>query len=186
MKRLENKDRINVFYILEDLAKDPECADRVFLKVPKDDNAPNRQTEWTYSEAYDNVLKYAAWLKQKHEVQKDELIAMDFTNKPQFVWVWFALWSLGAIPAFINHNLRDKAFVHSVRVSTSRLLLVDPEIREVLSEETMRGLSAGKEGHAVETIIVEPETEAEIMSLVPYRAPDEARSGATTISTSML
>lgn len=139
MKWLEKKDRINVFYIFEKHAKDPVTSKRIFLLIPKDPEKPNQRTEWTYAEAYEIVLKWAAWLKSKHGVQRLEIIAMDFTNKPQFIWLWFALWSLGAIPAKINHNLRDQAFVHSVTVSTARLLLVDPQIREVLNEETLKG-----------------------------------------------
>ena len=100
--------------------------------------------------------------------------------------MWFALWSLGAIPALINHNLRDQAFVHSIRVSTARLLLIDPQIRDVLNEETSKGLGADDKGRAVDIVIVESEIEEEILAQTPYRAPDKARSGATTISTSML
>ena len=186
MKILEKKDRINIFYIFENHAKHPKTAERLFLLIPNDPEKPTQKTSWTYAEAYEIVLKWAAWLKNKHGVQKHEIIAMDFTNKPQFVWLWFALWSLGAIPAKINHNLREEAFVHSVRVSTARLLLIDPQIREVLNEDTSRGLSADDKGRAVDSLIIEPDVEEEIHAQVPYRAPDEARSGATTGSTSML
>ena len=111
---------------------------------------------------------------------------MDFTNKPQFIWLWFALWSLGAIPALINHNLRDQAFVHSIRVSSSRLLLIDPQIREVLNEETLSGLGVDEKGRGVETVIIEPEMEQQILAQTPYRAPNEARSGAKTTSRALL
>ena len=186
MKRLESKDRINVFYVLEDHAKSPKTAEKIFLLVPTDPDDPKKKTQWTYAEAYETILKYAGWLKKRHSVQKNELIAMDFTNRPQFVWIWFALWSLGAIPAFINHNLRDKAFTHCVRVSTSRLLLIDQHIREVLNEETRAALGADEHGRAVETVIVEPEIEQEILAQTSYRAPDEARSGAKSTSNSLL
>ena len=186
MKRLEKKDRINVFYTFEEHAKDPKTAERLFLLVPTDPENPDKQTQWTYAEAYDTVLKWAAWLKERHGVQKNEMIAMDFTNKPQFIWLWFALWSLGAIPALINSNLRDKAFTHCVRVSSSRLLLIDPQIREVLNDETRAALGADKEGRAVDTMIIEPDVEREILAQTPYRAPDEARSGAIRTDTSLL
>ena len=100
--------------------------------------------------------------------------------------MWFALWSLGAIPALINNNLRDQAFVHSVRVSKSRILFVDPQIREVLNESTVSALGPDEKGRALETIVIEPEVEAEILAQTPYRAPYEARSGAKINSVSML
>ena len=175
-----------MFYVLEGYAKDAKTASRTFLLVPNDPEDPSKKTSWTYAEAYDTILKYAKWLKDRQNVQKNELIAMDFTNKPQFIWVWFALWSLGAIPAFINHNLRDKAFTHCVRVSTARLLLVDPQIREVFNEATRAALGPDEKGQAVESVIIEPEMEEEILAQTPYRAPDEARSGAKITDTSLL
>ena len=116
MTKIEKKDEVNVFYMFEAQAKDPKAANRTFLLLPPDASNPNQQTAWTYAEAYEMVLRYAAWLKEEYNIQRDEVVAMDFTNKPQFLWLWFALWSLGATPAFINTNLRDKAFIHSVRV----------------------------------------------------------------------
>lgn len=186
MKKLEKADRINAFYVFEKLAKDTQSAGRTFLIIPNDSAQPDQRTEWTYAEAYEIVLKYAAWLKLKHGVQKEELIAMDYTNKPQFIWMWFALWSLGAIPVFINHNLRENAFVHSVRISHTRLLLIDPEIQEVLTEATISGLGADEKGRAVQTVVVDHETERTIHMQTPYRAPDGARSGAKITSNAML
>jgi acyl-coenzyme A synthetase/AMP-(fatty) acid ligase len=75
-----------VFYRFEELAKDAKVAKRTFLLIPNDSAKPDQQTEWTYAEAYELVLKYAAWLRDVHGVKKRELIAMDFTNKPQFIW----------------------------------------------------------------------------------------------------
>ena len=177
LARLEKQDRLNTFYVLESFAKDPKSANRIFLLLPPDDSQPQRRTQWTYAEAYETVLKYAAWLKDEFRIQKNELVAMDFTNKPQFVWIWFALWSLGAIPAFINSNLREKAFVHCVRISSARLLLVDAQISgELLNEETRIGLGAVGTGRAVDTVVLEDHIEQQILSGTPYRAPDDARS----------
>jgi len=184
--RLEAQDRINSFYVFEQHATDAKSANRLFLIIPTDPDHPNRQTEWTYAEAYETVLKYARWLKEVHGVQKEEIVGMDITNKPLFIWLWFALWSLGAKPAFINTNLRSNAFVHCVRVSTARLLLVDPQIEDVLNDETKMELSADGRGRAVDTLIVSEDVEQSILAGSPYRAPDEARSGEKARSTSML
>jgi acyl-CoA synthetase (AMP-forming)/AMP-acid ligase II len=186
MRKLEKQDRVNVFYQLEDHAKNPKSADRLFLLIPKDPEKPDQRTQWTYAEAYETILRWAAWLKDTQGVQKEELIAMNFTNKPQFVWLWFALWSLGAIPVLINHNLRENAFVHSVRISTTRLLLIDPDVREVLNESTLAGLGPDEKGKAVESLIIGPEVEAQILAKAPYRAPNDARSGVKLTDTSLL
>lgn len=186
MKRLEKQDRLNLFYLLEQWAKDPQTTSRPFIIVPSDPANGVPQTQTTYGEAYEKVLKCAEWLKTEYGVQKGETVAMDYNNRPQFVWLWFALWSLGAVPAFINTNLRDKAFVHSVRVSTARLLLIDHEIAEVLTDDTRTGLGEQSMGRPLETVLVTPEMEEAISHRQPYRAPDSARSGATSTSVCLL
>lgn len=174
---LEKQDRVNLFYLFESNAKDPKIANRTFLLLPPDASEPNKKTAWTYAEAYEIVLQYAAWLREEYKIEKNESVAIDFTNKPQFVWMWYALWSLGAVPAFINSNLRDKAFVHSVKVSTARVLFVDSSIKDALNDQTQAELSSGNEGKGISTVILDDETDQSIHHRTPYRAPNEARSG---------
>ena len=172
---MEKQGRVNCFYFFERWATDRAGASRVFLAIPRDHAYPQAQTEWTYAESYDLVLKYASWLSKVHDAQKGEIVALDFTDKSQFVWIWFALWSIGAIPAFINSNLRSKAFVHCVRVSTARLLLLDPTISNDLDDETRLGVEAHDTGRAIQTVVVDETVERAILAGLPYRAPDSAR-----------
>ncbi|QIW97817.1 hypothetical protein AMS68_003335 [Peltaster fructicola] len=183
---LEKKDRVNLFYAFEDLALAPSSANRPFLILPPDAAKPNQRTQWTYAEAHQEVLKHAAWLKNKYDVKRNEVVGMDITNKPDFVWFWFALWSLGAAPAFINTNLRGKAFIHCAKLSTARVMLVDSEIAEVLDQETVEALGADEKGRVIEPLLLTPEILQEIASQVPYRAPNSVRSGTTVKDTAML
>lgn len=183
---LEKRDRINAFYRFEELALSPQIANRPFLIVPQDDEQPNARTEWTYAESYETILKYARWLKEDLGVRKEEIIAMDFKNKPHFIWIWFALWSLGAMPAFLNTNLRDNAFIHCVKVSTTRLLVLDPELREALTDEARAQFAPDEKGRAIETVVLDTDVEARIHTLTPYRAPDAERSGAKAAGPSIL
>ncbi|KXL42372.1 hypothetical protein M433DRAFT_143420 [Acidomyces richmondensis BFW] len=180
MSSLEKQDRVNCFYFFEKWAVDPQTSGRVFLIVPGDPSTGKQQQQWTYAEAYEMVLKYAAWLKEVHYVQKNEIVAMDFKNRAQFIWVWFALWSLGAKPAFINSNLRGNAFVHCVRISGSRLLILESEIQDVLDDKTIPELGA------IQTQIIDDEMESAILSKIPYRAPDSERSGELVKSPAVL
>ncbi|KAK5745325.1 long-chain fatty acid transporter fat1 [Elasticomyces elasticus] len=184
----EKSDRVNAFYTFEKWATDPKTCNRTFLVTPRDPAAekPRPQMEWTYGQSYEVVLKYARWLKEEHGVQKNEIVAMDFTNKEQFVWIWFALWSLGAKPAFINSNLRNNAFVHCVRVSTARLLIVDPLVREVLNEDSKTELSADGRGRGVDAFVLDDEVEQNILSGPIYRAPDSDRAGQKLKDTAIL
>nr|OQO25827.1 hypothetical protein B0A51_09497 [Rachicladosporium sp. CCFEE 5018] len=186
LEALNTTDRANAFYAFEDAAKDPKSANRLFLVLPSDAAAPGQQTQWTYAEAYETMLKYAGWLKDEFSVQPKEVVAMDFTNKPQFIWMWFAIWSLGAIPGFINSNLRDNAFIHCVKISTARLLLIDSSIREVLTDEAKAALGPTDTGRAIDAVIVQEDAHDKIMLLAPYRAPDSLRQGVKYTDTSLL
>jgi acyl-CoA synthetase (AMP-forming)/AMP-acid ligase II len=67
------------------------------------------------------VLRYAGYLHSTLKVVPGEVIAIDFMNSPQFIFLTMALWSLGATPAFVNYNLSGNAFVHSVKTFTARI-----------------------------------------------------------------
>lgn len=127
MVRAERRDELNVFYEFEALAQGPRG------------NHPwiifHGQT-WTYKEAYDIVLRYGTWLRSRG-VQSGEVVAMDFVNSETFIWVWFALWHIGAKPAFINYNLTGKPLMHTIKTSTARLVLVDQESKANFGEEIM-------------------------------------------------
>src|SRR5271170_1610150 len=55
-------------------------------------------------------------------------IAMDFTNKAEFMFVWLGLLCIGAVPALINFNLTSKPLLHCITASDSKLLIFDCEI----------------------------------------------------------
>lgn len=185
--RLEKKDRINVFYSLEEFATAPRTAKLPFLVF--------EGTTWSFRQTYDTVLRYAAWLHHGHGVRPRDIVALEFMNCPQFVFLWLALWSLGAVPAFINYNLTGGPLVHSIRASTARLLIVDPEVRSVLTPEveaeitsptflstTTKSSNSGSSNSIPASIsplrIVH--FTSTIQSSLPYqpayRAPDSARS----------
>ena len=209
MARREKRERLNIFYLLEELALDPKTAGKVFLITPKDEadgeQIPGREPErqWTYGEAYSIVLKYARYLQTELGVGTSarvdgeaygEIVAMDFPNRPEFVWVWFALWSLGCVPAFINTNLRREGLVHCVKVSSARLLLVDSRLEEALSEDVVSALGAkgektevdGGEGGGVEIVVFDPEKSKQILEGEELRAPDSVRDGARQMTPAML
>jgi len=125
--RDERRDTLNLFYQLEQNATIAQA------------NHPwiicQGQT-WTYAQAYDIVLRHGAWLTSLG-IQKDEIVAMDFVNSADFIWVWFGLWSIGAKPAFINYNLTGKPLVHTIETSTARIVLVDEAGRDKFSEEVL-------------------------------------------------
>ncbi|OCK86114.1 acetyl-CoA synthetase-like protein [Lepidopterella palustris CBS 459.81] len=175
-------DRVNLFTILEAHALSRKRASHTFLI--------HDGRQWTYKQAYDIILKYGTWLKTSMGVQKNEIVAMDFLNSEAFIWIWLGLWSLGAKPAFINYNLTGKPLLHTIRTSTTRLLLVDAEVRKQLSEEVMAELGnnefRGEGKGSVEVIYFDKELAAHTEAGEGIREPDEARSGQRLHDMAML
>jgi acyl-CoA synthetase (AMP-forming)/AMP-acid ligase II len=173
MEKREKADRLNSFYLLEEHAQNPKVKDCPFIIY--------QGRSWTFKQTYDIVLRYAGYLHSQHSVQQGEIIALDFMNSPQFLFLVMALWSLGALPALINYNLTSTAFVHSVRVSTARLLIVDPEVEpKALTPETRSILEAPNfrnDAFPLEIAVLTEGLQSSLEYYPPYRAPDTARSG---------
>jgi acyl-CoA synthetase (AMP-forming)/AMP-acid ligase II len=157
--------RLNFFYRLEDLATSKSSANRVFLRF--EDKA------YTYAQTYDTTLRYASWLSERRGVRKGEMVALDFQNTDTFVFLLFALWSLGAVPALINYNLTSKPLAHCVRKATARLVLIDPTVAGNVGDDVRSELSD------VSFEVVTPELELEMLSHDAVRPPDEVRNDAS-------
>lgn len=154
--------RLNVFYQLERHALDATRSKRTFLIF--------EGRTWTYGRFYQEVLRCGHWLRTTHGVKPREVVALDFQNSDTFVLLWFGLWSIGAVPAFINHHLTGVPLTHSLRTSTATLALLDPRVTDSLTDE-VRGELAN-----MRFVVVTPDVEAEIAQVQPVRYPDEDRT----------
>ena len=126
--------------------------------------------QWTYKEVFQTTLKYGTWLKTRYHIMPKEIVAMDFMNSDKYIFLWLGLWSIGAKPAFINYNLTDKALAHCIRVSTARIVIVDPEVQHNVTQDVRNELSN------VQFEVLTPELEAEPMAIEGVREPDSTRS----------
>lgn len=168
----ERGDRLNLFYVLENHALASATADQEFIVF--------NGRSWTFHETYMMALRYGAWLKRRHGIRRKEIVAIDFMNSSTFLFLMLGLWSIGAVPAFINYNLAGKPLSHSVRTSTARLLLVDEEIRSSFPPEQLKTFASSsfRDGKGpVEVVFFTPEVEAQIMQMEPSREDDKVRSG---------
>ncbi len=175
------RDKLNNYYLLEYYAQSRQFADKNFLWY--------EGRQWTYKETFDTVLRYATWLKLKYSIAPNEIVAIDFVNSPEFLFIWMALWSLGARPAFINYNLTGKPLLHCIRISTARILLVDEEIRSSFTEEILGELTSSRfrDGKGpVEVAFFTSESQAEVGSTEGIREPDTSRSGANPTDMAIL
>ncbi|KAJ9604927.1 long-chain fatty acid transporter fat1 [Cladophialophora chaetospira] len=182
LAKREKADRTNSFYLIEEHARNPKVADKPFIIY--------QGKQWTFKQTYNMVLRYAGYLKKTHNVLPGEIIAINFMNSPQFLFLAMAIWSLGALPAFINYNLTGSSFVHSVRTGSARLLLVDPEVApKVLTDETKAAFAAPdfrNGAFPLEVVVLDTGLQSSLEYFPPYRAPDTARSGAIARSPCVL
>lgn len=158
----ERKDRLSLFYILEEAAHNAKLADRTYLIF--------EGRSWTYKQTYEIALRYGTWLKTTYNIKPKEIVAMDFMNSEKFMFVWLGLWAIGARPAFLNYNLTGKPLAHCIRTSTTKLVLVDPEFVANITDE-FKGELPG-----IEFVIFTPELEAQAELITAVRSPDEDRS----------
>lgn len=168
----EHSDRMNLFYVLEKHALASSTANHPFIVY-------NGRT-WTFHETYQTALRHGQFFKTKFGIKPKEIVAMDFMNSANFVFVWMGLWSIGAVPAFINYNLSGKPLTHSVKVSSAKLLIVDEEVRDRFPPEQLETFASPdfRDGKGpVEVVFFTPDLEAQILQTAPIREDDSARSG---------
>ncbi|EKG09762.1 AMP-dependent synthetase/ligase [Macrophomina phaseolina MS6] len=199
----ERSDRTSLFYALEELALSPETKDNVFLLLPtrpdddKQKDAPAILVRWTYAEVYAAVLRYAGFLRRQHDVEKGEVVALDMMNGARFIIAWFAVWALGAVPAFVNYNLRGGALLHCIGVSTARLVLVGSEAQlaskyapdgpvAAALEKGDFGDGFGKDKRRVEVVQFTPALDAALDAEPSHRPANAARSGSKLQDMSIL
>jgi acyl-CoA synthetase (AMP-forming)/AMP-acid ligase II len=157
----EYRGRLNSFYRLESLATSKVSADRPFLLFDDEKH--------TYAQTYDYVLRYGHWLKTQMGVKKGDIVALDFQNTAQFVFLFMALWAIGAKPAFINYNLSGKALIHCLKRANTRLVLVDPNIAQNVGDDARRELPD------VQFAVFGSKLAADAVASDPVRYPDELR-----------
>jgi acyl-coenzyme A synthetase/AMP-(fatty) acid ligase len=168
----ERKDKLNYFYVLEKHAFAPKTATHPFIVY--------EGQMWTFQDAYQVVLRYGMWLRTTHGVKPKEVVAMDFKNSATFIFIWLGLWSIGAVPAFINYNLMGKPLTHSVKSSSARLLLVGNDLRKSFQEQELEIFSSSgflEHDSSLEVVFFSSELEAEILQFPPTRQDDSVRGG---------
>ncbi|KAI4244761.1 MAG: hypothetical protein LQ352_006721 [Teloschistes flavicans] len=169
----EYRDRSSLFYTLERHAFARRTANHPFLIY--------QGKHWSFKEVYDTALKYGTWLKTAHHVAPKEIVALVFMNCPEFLFLWFGLWSIGAYPALINYNLTGAPLIHCLRTSTARLVIVDEEVQDQFSTHVTEAIASPSfrdNKGPMDHVIFTSSTASTITStVVGIREPDSARAG---------
>ncbi|KAI0913061.1 fatty-acyl-CoA synthase [Ustulina deusta] len=135
--------------------------------------------QWTYAEFYRALQPIANWLLKDLGIKKGEVVALDGGNTPEYLMLMLALEAIGAASALLNCNLTGNGLTHSVKLSTSRYLITDEQIRNLVSPVEPELRDAG-----IETVYYGPTFIGALKDTDPL--PTERRIGLNPADTAYL
>ncbi|XP_075166089.1 fatty acid transport protein 3 [Haematobia irritans] len=91
----------------------------------------NRQMTFQDIDDYSN--KVGSYFKSKG-LQKGDCVAILMENRPEYVCMWLGLSKIGVISALINTNQKSAPLIHSLKVASSKAIIVGTELTQALSE----------------------------------------------------
>jgi len=127
---------------------------------------------YTWQETYAQACSYAE-LFLSLGVTPNQLVAFYLNNSPEFMFAWAATWAIGTAPAMINHNLGGDALIHCLKLSDSKVVLVDGENELRSRVEEIRERIEGELGMKI--IVLDDELKAKIAGIAPKRPDPELR-----------
>ncbi|KAI1611323.1 AMP dependent ligase [Exophiala viscosa] len=179
------------FHLLKDLKvlHKQRLGVKLFQKVAKEDRIslwyqfsgrvnewPNATCLWsrdgiyTWQETFDAACRYAQHLISVG-VQRGQLVAVYLTNRPEFMIIWLALFSIGCAPAMINYNLTGDALVHCLQVSGAHTMIADDdEACQQRINETRDRI----QGQLKMQIIILDEAKRREVSSLPAKEPEKS------------
>ena len=121
-------------------------------------------------------------------------VAMDFTNKPDLLFIWIGLLCIGAVPALINFNLTSKPLTHCITVADAKLFIFDSEIaanvqaiKGSLDEASIRSICLVDPSAVPDDLSWTETLQASTISSQPNtRPPDSLRQGPILTDMEML
>lgn len=92
---------------------------------------------WSFQELQERCHAVAHWALDQGWAEGD-VVALYMESQPLVVALWLGLAMIGVEAALINHNLRQRPFLHCVSVSGARALVFGTEMREGVKNPEFR------------------------------------------------
>ncbi|KAI0204144.1 fatty-acyl-CoA synthase [Astrocystis sublimbata] len=121
-KARENK--LLYYDILQDRASTPEGNNVALIFEDR---------QWTYKELHHALQPIANWFLKDLGIKKGEVVAVDGGNTSEYMMIMLALEAIGASVALLNCNLTGTALSHCVKISTSRYIIADEDLKKMVS-----------------------------------------------------
>ncbi|MCJ1384913.1 hypothetical protein MMC17_008031 [Xylographa soralifera] len=136
----------------------------------------SRTGNYTWSQVHNRACQYAKFFLTQG-VEPGQIVGLYMQNAPEFLFIWLGLMAIGCAPAMINFNLGADPLVHCIKISKSKLLIVDEEqgCQDRVESEMHR--IEGELG--VRVITMSEVLKAEIASLRAPRPEDAFRANVT-------
>jgi benzoate-CoA ligase family protein len=132
--------------------------------------------QFTYAQLLDKVQRTAAALRQVHDLQPEQRIAMFMADSPDFVIVYLAAMRIGAIPVPVSTMLHADGLAELLRDSRARLLVITPEFKDLAAKAATQAPEL--------KAILEPGTHLDAAAPDPRIYPTTADSPAFWLYTS--
>ena len=107
-------------------------------------------------------------------VERGQLVAFYLTNSPEFMIALLGTWAIGTAPAMVNYNLGGKSLLHCLRLSRSKVLIVDDDLEVLGRINEVRSKIEGELGMRI--VVIDKETKSRIAAIEPKRPDDSVRA----------
>ncbi|EXJ76915.1 hypothetical protein A1O3_10072 [Capronia epimyces CBS 606.96] len=92
------------------------------------------ERSWTYRRLREEIGRWAQVLQQRLGVRNRMVVGLFINNSPEFIFTWWALHKLGAIPAPINTSVTGDHVKHCLKVSEAEMLISTYELAAVVGQ----------------------------------------------------
>ncbi|KAI9024663.1 AMP-dependent synthetase and ligase [Hyaloraphidium curvatum] len=106
------------------------------------------KSSWTFREMDELTNKLSRWLAEEHGVGKETVVALLFENSPEIYFLEIALLKLGAVPCYINANLRSTSLIHCANISGANLFIVEGPLSREAAVPILNDLRPGMKVYA--------------------------------------
>ncbi|KAL4781321.1 hypothetical protein BJX76DRAFT_360017 [Aspergillus varians] len=141
----------------------------------------SREGTYSYRETRDKALQYAQFFASQG-VRRGQLVVLYLQNRPEFVFAWLGLWSLGCAPAAVNYNLAGAGLKHCLELCGAGLVLVDDDEGCRGRVEEVMGMGMGEGGLKMEVVVVDARFREEVIPSFPATLPGGREGDAVAVS----
>lgn len=103
------------------------------------------ERSWTYNQFRQEIGRVAEALTRLG-VKNRTVVGLFINNSPEFMFIWWALFKLGGIPAPINTGITGEPIRHCLRVCSAEFMVCSAELFEEVKSTFYEDAESGSDG----------------------------------------